>query len=285
MSRKRGKLSKEEMAVLDTNMDVMSDEQLAVLLNRTPETVEKYKAKKQQSTEIEASTVAGIRSDLEKKYFWHELQDQLTEQELQAFVSRWVALCSQFQAVRPTDEMQMVDLIRTEIMLQRIFKREKDVVLEIDEVKKELADLEDPKISIADRDVDRIVVLRGQLNSLMMAQGTFGKDRNQLQADKSKLFRDLKSTRDQLYKQLEDNKTTFWDLLRMLEDKEVREREGRQMELVRLAAGKAAQDLAEETNYEDGTVDRPLLSPEILLAEGERDETNRSDQEREVPTH
>lgn len=259
------------MAVLDNNMDSMTDEQLAALLNRTPETIERYKARKERSTKIEDSTVEGIRADLERKYFWPELQDQLTEAELEGFMARWVALCSQFQSVRPTDEMQMVDLIRTEIMLQRIFKRERDVVMEIDAVKKELNDLESPDINVADREIDRIVVLRGQLNSLMMAQGTFGKDRNQLQADKSKLFRDLKSTRDQLYKQLEDNKTTFWDLLRMLEEKEVREREGRQMELVRLAASKSFQDLSQETNFEDGTVDRPLLSPEVLL-QGENDE-------------
>ena len=45
----------------------------------------------------------------------------------------------------------------------------------------------------------------------------------------------------------------------------VREREGLDMEIMSISADKAIDDLSEYHTYEDGGVDRPFMTPEIVL--------------------
>ena len=51
----------------------------------------------------------------------------------------------------------------------------------------------------------------------------------------------------------------------MLEDETVREREGLDMEIMRVSADKAMEELSEYHAYEDGKIDRPFITPEIVL--------------------
>ena len=50
----------------------------------------------------------------------------------------------------------------------------------------------------------------------------------------------------------------------MLEDELIREKEGKEMEIIALAAEKAKQILYENHQYSDGKVDQPILTPESL---------------------
>ena len=51
----------------------------------------------------------------------------------------------------------------------------------------------------------------------------------------------------------------------MLEDETTREREGLDMEIMRISADKAGEELSEYHAYGDGKVDRPFMTPEIVL--------------------
>jgi hypothetical protein len=50
----------------------------------------------------------------------------------------------------------------------------------------------------------------------------------------------------------------------MLEDEEVREREGREMEILALATEKYKEKLSEYHQYLDNSLDKPFLSPETV---------------------
>jgi hypothetical protein len=50
----------------------------------------------------------------------------------------------------------------------------------------------------------------------------------------------------------------------MLEDEAIREKEGREMEILSMAANKSKNKLEEYHSYQDGIVDFPLLSPELM---------------------
>ena len=52
----------------------------------------------------------------------------------------------------------------------------------------------------------------------------------------------------------------------MLEDELIREKEGREMEIIALATEKAKSNLYQYHQYQDGKVDQPILSPESLEA-------------------
>lgn len=55
----------------------------------------------------------------------------------------------------------------------------------------------------------------------------------------------------------------------MLEDEEIREREGRQMEILSMSTDKNKKDLMEYHQYQDGAVDIPILTPESIAAKNE----------------
>ena len=51
----------------------------------------------------------------------------------------------------------------------------------------------------------------------------------------------------------------------MLEDEEVREKEGKEMEILKLATDKVKDVLQDYHTYEDKKVDRPFLTPETVV--------------------
>jgi hypothetical protein len=53
-------------------------------------------------------------------------------------------------------------------------------------------------------------------------------------------------------------------LIKKLQQREVQEHEGRQMELMRMATDKEYDRLGSLHEYEDGAWDRPILSPETV---------------------
>ena len=58
----------------------------------------------------------------------------------------------------------------------------------------------------------------------------------------------------------------------MLDERNRRETEGREMEIMKLAAEKSKQVLGEFTEYEDGTVDQPLLNSDTIHEEDDNGE-------------
>lgn len=271
---KTGKLSKEEIQILNRSLSTHTDEEIAKMINRSVRRVTRYRSEQARSTSIDWFDKAGISKDLKNKYFWKEVKQQLTEEELEAFEARWIVLIAQFDDVKPTDEMQMVDYIRLEILSNRILVQEKESLQEISRIRKQLVVLEELDFGDADRDDDKIITLRAQLNAAIATMGQRDRALKNMQEDKNKLFEALKATRDKRYKQLEESKTTFFDLLKSLDDKDFRESEGRRVELVRIAMEKAVDDLSKYTTYDDGSVDRPLLnSDSVAREEEEQDET------------
>ena len=79
------------------------------------------------------------------------------------------------------------------------------------------------------------------------------------------MLKDLKATREQRIKRLEDSKQTFIGWVRnLMTNHEVRHEIGTEMEKMRLATNKEAERLSEYHQYEDGTVDQPFLTPDSV---------------------
>lgn len=53
----------------------------------------------------------------------------------------------------------------------------------------------------------------------------------------------------------------------MLEDEEIREKEGREMEIINMATAKFKDKLQDYHQYADSTLDRPFLTPESVAIE------------------
>ena len=116
-----------------------------------------------------------------------------------------------------------------------------------------------------DRDNDYIFGLERQIASLRAAQESLSRDYKDLQSKKSIMLKDLKGTREQRIKFLEDSKETFSGWMRkLLTNEDFRNGLGRRMEKMRLAMHKEKERLSEYHIYEDGLGDQPFLTPDTV---------------------
>ena len=264
---KRARMSDEEKLFLDQYLDSKSNKQLALELDRTIDFVVKYRKSKPHIDTTEEQDE--IISKLHNVYFWKEIKTQLSTEELKSFEARWSALNQQFQDILPTDQMQMKDLIILEILINRVLTEKHTVVSTIDRLEKQLKREEDKLVEF--QDTNLMLNIETQLNAAMASQSARTTEHMKLQEKKDAKFKDLKATRDQRFKQLEDSRKSFFDLIKVLDEKDSRAKEGRQIELMKLSAQNKAKDLGEYTEYYDGTVDRPMLNSDTV-GEGEDDD-------------
>jgi hypothetical protein len=115
------------------------------------------------------------------------------------------------------------------------------------------------------RDIAKLSNLETQLGFARNSLANYTNEYTKLLGEQQKIGKDLKATREQRIKRIEEGKSSWTALIRMLEDEEVREREGREAELIKLATDKAKETLYDYHQYADKKLDKPFLTPESVL--------------------
>ena len=77
--------------------------------------------------------------------------------------------------------------------------------------------------------------LETQLSFARNSITSYTNEYTKLLAEQQKISKDLKATREQRIKRIEDGKSSWTGLIRMLEDEKIREAEGRQMEILSMS--------------------------------------------------
>jgi ribosome maturation protein Sdo1 len=79
------------------------------------------------------------------------------------------------------------------------------------------------------------------------------------------MLREMKGTREQRIKRLEDSKQSFisW-VANMMQDPETMKQYGIEMEKMKMAMLKEKERLSAFHKYEDGLVDQPFLTPDTV---------------------
>jgi len=117
----------------------------------------------------------------------------------------------------------------------------------------------------AQQDNDVIFNLERQVASLKASQESLNKDYRELQAKKNSMLKEMKATREQRVKRLEDSKQSFTNWLAYLvSNPEIARGYGLEMEKMRLAMDKEKERLSEFHKYQDETVDQPFLTPDTV---------------------
>lgn len=261
--KKRGRLSTEEENIILNNMEFMDDEAIAQIINRTPDVVAKFRAQAPVLQNKESATE--LIQQLRKKFFWAEVMQQLTTtEEISYFENYWASLIHQFasQGIVATDELMIKDLILTEIQVNRCLKAKRAMTREMDDLEDQIAkiyqEVQDPISRIA-----QIDPLKSRQNQIHANLKSIGSEWNLLQEKKDKKYDQLKATREKRLDKAEKAGATFFDLVKMLDSPEIREKEGRFNELYKQASEMAKLRFQQYFTYEDGSVDRPLLTPEV----------------------
>lgn len=261
MVMRKGRISKDEERTIARLVDSMTPEDIAKKLDRDVESITQFikrKFKKGLTNEEFAAY------SLEDRPYWIELRQQFTEDELELFKYHWSRIIAQFKDdVFPTEELQVVDVIKLEILMNRCLKGNKENIEQINTYDKMIKD--ERSRDKDQQDTDYIINLERQVASLRASQESLNRDYRELQSKKASMLREMKGTREQRIKRLEDSKQSFtsW-VASMMQDPELMKRYGIEMEKMRLAMDKEKRRLSNFHKYEDGTVDQPFLTPDTV---------------------
>ena len=259
---KTGRLSKQEKRTITNLIQSMTVEDIAKKLDRSFDAINDFV---KNELKVGLSKVEVAAYSLEDRPYWIELEAQFTFDELQLFKYHWSKIISQFKDdVFPTEEIQVVDVIKLEILMNRCLKGNKENIEQINSYDTLIR--EERSLDKDQQDHDNIINLERQVASLRAAQESLNRDYRELQAKKSAMLKEMKGTREQRIKRLEDSKQSFtsW-VASMMQDPDLMKQYGIEMEKMRLAMIKEGERLSTLHQYEDGTVDQPFLTPDTVV--------------------
>ena len=260
---KKGRFSREEQRFIEQNCEAMPLDKIAESLDRDASSVKNFiKTKLGKGISKQEKKLRGAEYDLKSRPYWKDLSFQFSEEELEMFLYHWTEMISQFKDdVFHTEEMQVVDVIKLDILMNRTLKEQQKSMNDIGAM--EILILTEKQKGRDERDRDYILNMERQIAVLRAAQESLGKDYKEMQSKKNTMLKELKGTREQRIKILEDSKETFAGWARaLIQDREMRKEIGSNMEKMRLAMEKEKQRLSEYHKYEDGIIDQPFLTPE-----------------------
>ncbi len=258
---KKGRFSKEEERTIGRLINSMTPEDIAIQLDRDTESVVNFIKRK---FNIGTSREEQAAYSLENRPYYKELRQQFTDEELELFKYHWSRMVSQFKNdVLPTEEVQIVDTIKLELLMNRCLKGNKENIEQINTYDHMI---QDERARDKDQqDIDYIINLERQVASLRASQESLNKDYRELQAKKSTMLKEMKGTREQRIKRLEDSKLSFTAWVgTMMQDPDIMKKYGIEMEKMKLAMENEKARLSVYHKYEDGTIDQPFLTPDTV---------------------
>ena len=256
---RKGRLSNDETQFITDNADNMGPEEIATALDRDPASIAMFIKRKLRLGLSEEEEVA---YSLEDRPYWSELKQQFTTEELELVKYHWSRIIAQFRDdVFPTEEMQVVDVIKIEMLMNRSLKQNKETIDQINLLEKLL--IQERDVELEHRDRDYIMNLERQAATLRASQESLNRDYRDLQTKKSAMLKEMKGTREQRIKRLEDSKQSFtgW-VAHLMQNPNIVKQYGLEMEKMKMAMNKEKERLSAFHKYDDGQVDQPFLTPE-----------------------
>ena len=262
---KTGRISNKEGRFIEEQANILSIDSIAKELSRKPESVDKYM---KERLKIGLSHEDEALYSLESRPYWIEITKQFSKSELDTFKYHWGRVIGQFKDdVIPTEEIQVVDLIKLELLMNRCLSMTKSGIDQISSLESDLSTLR--QVPIEDReDMQLMLMMEQQLGVLKSAQESIGRDYRDLLDKKNKMLKDMRATREQRVKRYEDRKESFsaW-MVTLMSDPDLAEMYGRDMEKRRMAMEKERERLSEFHVYSDGSIDQPFLTSESVKEE------------------
>lgn len=259
---------KAERYILDNYQD-KSLEELAEHIQKTPESVRKKLAQLGIDYATKDAKRAGAYADIRQSPYWKQLKAELTSDELELFIEHWKEIISQFQDdVFHTEKIQVMDLIKTEILMSRDLMAEKRQAEIVEMASKRMQEINDDLSLSLDEKEELLHAVTTELGMAISVGKDIRKSYKDLATEKSKMVKSLKATREQRVQRLNDSKENFsaW-LAEIMSDSQKRRQVGLEMEKMRLSMEVELERLSDYHIYEDGEVDQPFLTPDTVKEE------------------
>lgn len=276
MNKRAGPWSEDEKLYIAENCEHLNYQEIADYLGRNREKVKKY-IRDTLGKPVTSSIEYNTEYSLKKSPIWRELCIQFTKEELKMFVYHWQRIITQFKDdVLPTEEMQVIDYIRLEILISRLLIQQQKNAEEVESLETILSNerrkpLDQQNIILIQNTSDQIALRRS-------AQQAISKDHLELTKNKTTILDKMKGTREARIKMLESSKETMLGWIKnIITDGPTRQKLGIQMEKMRLAMKQEEARLRKYHKYHDGSIDIPFLSGKDYEPEQDDESDNQED--------
>lgn len=262
---KLGRITKEEESFILANIETMSLDELSKELNRDVKTLQKVLKRLSVSDD---STIASAAQQIKARPYWNELENQFNSEELQLFVQHWHNIIAQFRNdTFYTEELQIVEVIKLDILSNRILTDQNKVRKDIEQTEKDIAK-ERKDDGVSQPSIDLIRMLETKMTQLYISLNQYMSDYEKILNHKKTMMKEIKGSRADRIKQFESSKESFSGWFRNLMLNPIERRNlGQWMEKMRLATDYEVIKLSEYHKYENKEYDIPLLTPESVLLE------------------
>lgn len=283
---KPGRLSKHDQDFILANCGRLTPQEIAKKIQRHQNTVCNYirdhyvpptnEPPPTNPNHVSHAERVTIRQELLSSERWKRLKMELTRDEISYFEEEFIKWMSQFKNnVLPSEEAQVFDIIKLDLLKSRNMierKRAREQISALEAQQEKLVKSTGSEVAAWD-DATRetMNIIENQLQVLRGAEQSKTTEFTKLQERCDKLMENLKATRGQRIKEIESNTDTFIGLLKQLQQKDIADREGRMTGLTKLAADKEYNRLGQLHEFEDGNVDRPILSADTVDLEESED--------------
>lgn len=269
---KRGRPSLEEIQYIKDKASTMTPEDIAEALDRTPEAIKDIIDRYIGARDDDTSNKVEARKELRESAEWKELRKQFAPDEMSYFEDRWATWMAQFKEdMLASEETQVFMLLKNEILINRNLAEKRLAEVDQKRVQKLLDDLyrSTGGAELDDNQKQLAVQLNEQITAMRAGQQARTKEFLELEKAHADIMKQLKATRDQRLKRIENIKASFTDIVKELMREEVRDREGESAELMALAGEKERDRLMQPHTYVDGQADRPFLNAESVVMDDE----------------
>ena len=269
--RKRGALSNEDKIFIRKNIRKLDLADIAEQLNRKPAPIRKFIDQEKIGPDYDIAKVDVEKSQneiihaLRKRPFYKDLRDQLSQNEMRSFEEAWVLFQVDLGDILASEELDLKELILLDILKSRLLHESKIATDERNEARDKLRI--EMKLPQEDRDRELIRQYKQTIADSQNYLSTFNKDLNALIDKSNKIKNALQQTRAQRTENLDKAEVNYKSFLKLLQEKEHRERAAREQEIMVAAQKKEEKKLAGLYKFADGVIDRVILSSETVVDE------------------
>lgn len=259
---RRGPLSTQEKLFIEQNCSTKHIAEIAAEIKRNERSVAAYiKEKNLVSIDFinRSPEDQELVNQLHSYSWWPSVNKQFDDEETRFFENFWIRLYKQFDYdILPSEESQIIKFITFEIMKNRNRFQVKKLIDEEEmlenEYKKEI------KLSRESRDPLVIQDLSTRLSGIKSIAPNLNKEFIELSKEQEKIGEGLSAKRNDRIKNIQDATKNWSNILKLLEDPEVRRQIGKHMEIMKLARDKEMVRMTKLHKYVDGEFDVPMLS-------------------------
>lgn len=262
-----GRLSREDVTFIKSNVDKISPEKLAKILGRKVSSILKYIQDHRLGSayrsyrEIEPKSTHEVLKELKEKPFYSILKQQLTNIEIKHFEDEWIRIIAQFNNdVLASEEMELKELIFVEILRNRESIAEKQRMDMKFDLEKELEYERQQPI----KDPERIREINQILLQYRSESKEFIKIFRELCDRAEKARKALNASRQDRVKSFDRANVDFTAWLKTLDDNSQKIKAAREMEIMKLAQSKEKKRLQSNHKFANNEIAVPILNEDSV---------------------